>query len=85
VEVNLLGGYTKESGKKYVASLVPIKEESVKELMFTERELEIAYCIGLLNRMLTMDELSIELKTAQEKINNLKEAFKRGDFNIIKP
>lgn len=53
----------------------------VEEKMYTERELEISYCIGLLNRMLTMEELSIELKTAQDKINRLKESIKRGDFN----
>lgn len=47
---------------------------------YTERELEIAYCVGLMNRMLTMDELSIELQTAREKLDTLKAAIKRGDF-----
>lgn len=48
---------------------------------YTQRELEIAYCIGLLNRMLTVDELAKELETAKEKIKLLMLAFERGDFN----
>lgn len=51
--------------------------------MYTERELEIAYCVGLLNRMLTVDQLAIELEIAKPKIKYLKEAIKRGDFNPL--
>lgn len=50
-----------------------------------ERQIEIAYCIGLLNRMLTMDELAVELLTTRDKINRLKQAFKRGDFMPVIP
>lgn len=64
-------------------SASPLKKR-IEELDagYTERELEIAYCIGLLNRGLTMDELSEALKSAKEKLHNLKEAIKRGDFNV---
>ncbi len=58
-----------------------IKGMVSKEKKYTEREFEIAYCVGLLNRPLTMDELSVELKTAQEKIDRLKLAIKNGDYD----
>lgn len=62
--------------KQYqIAKIIPQKKR-----MYTERELEIAYCIGLLNRMLTMDELSVELKTAQKKIDLFKQSLANGDF-----
>lgn len=51
--------------------------------MYTDRELEIAYLIGLLNRMLTVDELAIELKTAKDRLQQLKGAMERGDFNPL--
>jgi hypothetical protein len=44
------------------------------ERMYSERELEIAYCTGLLNRHLTIDELAIEIKDAQFQIDRLKES-----------
>lgn len=53
--------------------------------MYSEREFDIAYCVGLLNRKLTIDELSVVLNTGSlpEKIRNLKQAIKRGEFDPI--
>jgi len=54
------------------------------EKIYTEREFEIAFCIGMLNRQLSTDELAEELLTAKDKISRLKEAIGRGDFEAKK-
>ncbi len=56
-----------------------------EERMYSERELEIAYCTGLLNRHLTIDELDIEIKDAQFQIDRLKKVIQRGDYNPEQP
>ena len=43
-------------------------------MTYSERELEIAYCVGLMGQKgITVDKLSEDLKTAQETIDKLKE------------
>ena len=57
-----------------------------KQTMFTERDIEVAFCLGLLNQSeITIDKLADQFTSAREKIDRIKASMKRGDFEPLPP
>jgi len=62
------------NGKWHLAKWFEVEQSND---LFTERELEIAYCVGMLNQKdVTIDTLSDQLSVAPEKFEMLKEWIK---------
>jgi hypothetical protein len=76
-----------DNGVIKVARIVESKEESPEPKEFTRRELELAFCIGMLNQGtdFTMDKLSEQLITAQSRIDKFIESVRQNEFNTRNP
>src|SRR5690349_21100831 len=59
------------------------KIDTYHDIKYTRREMELMYVFGLLGRHLTVDELSVELETAQDRIDKAIAGIDRGEYGPL--